>query len=194
LVVPDRLRVDSPPSIPLVGQLRYSKRNGERFFLATFFEEKSEFSVSWPEGFFTGEGELKVADGKITFLGKEVKENDISFNWKKLPSAPTNNGILYGYLNNGRFYVQEIRPGQSALPSAIWTKLNKMIAQKDGVSRAKNSYLKSKSFVQKLVSNEKKKEDTDKMVSFIQKATEDNKDPNDKTAEILKNIVYFGGQ
>jgi hypothetical protein len=192
VVSPDLLKTETPPEVPVKGQLRYNKKTGERLFLARFFDLKSKSPTYWPEGFFNGKAKLEITAEGPKVLGQKVDEGKIIFNWKSLPGSRVEGGTLYGRIRGGMFFVQEVRATNSPLPPSVLAKLNRMIDRKNRINALSRSRNMAINYVRTLGTEQKKREDTEKMLSFVQKATGDIEDPNDETAKILKNIIYFG--
>jgi hypothetical protein len=159
LVTPDNFPQVAP--FPVKGRLVVTKR-GNRLFLAKFFDAKSSFSVQWPEGFFSGKGQLKVVDGKLMFWGteaQEIDERNVFFDKRKLPPQPVSSGILSGFMSRGVFYVTDIKPGESSYPSSVWDRLNRMVIARKRVYENGRQTSRAKRYILAMVKEKKTGED-----------------------------------
>lgn len=191
LAVADNFPQEAPPQVPVKGRLVVT-RKGVRLFVAKFFDTKSDFAVEWPEGFFSGKGRLKAVDGKLVFTGlnqQEVSVDKVFFDRRKLPDKPIYDGIIYGFVKNGLFYVTDIRAGHSSYPKAVWDKLNNMIAMKKRAHNNRQKAFKAKTYVLSVVKTKRTNADKEQ-----QNFNVDNFAADERTKRMLREILSKKGE
>ena len=178
-------KLETPPSVPINGQLRVDHRSEEPYFLAMSFAEKSTIKVDWPEGLLTGKCALRASGGKLYAGNVEVKPEDIRFRLKGLPKETIYDGVPFGFLrSDGKFVVLEIRPGHLDFKSNVFGWLNTRIVQKNEFRQSKKAFNGALHSLSGIMQGVRKKAEGSEMTAWISQHSADS-----ETAAKLNEIV-----